>query len=183
MSGAQSLIIPEVYTVQQALARCIEQLLYVIDLLPDEVYVAQDTPRDSSIGCHFRHVIEFMQMLGDQAADGYGDYELRNRVKSFERDRSVARTRVKENGRRLQEILIDHGLDYPLIQSQTPFVGAGKVQLKTSLGRELMYVIDHAIHHLALVRILSRRRGVELPTNIGLAAATQENMKKRGAAC
>jgi len=157
--------------------------LYVIDLLPDEVYVAQEAPRVSSIGCHFRHVIEFMQMLGDQAADGYGDYELRNRIKSLERDRTAARIRVEENGIRLQEILSGLGLDYPLIQSQTPFVGADKVQLKTSLGRELMYVIDHAVHHLALVRVLSMRCGVELPTNIGLAVATQENMKERGAAC
>ena len=53
MSGAQSLIIPEVYTVQQALARCIEQLLYVIDLLPDEVYVAQDTPRTPALAVIF----------------------------------------------------------------------------------------------------------------------------------
>ena len=90
--------------VEQALRSCIEQLLDVIDLLPDEIYVAQAAPQDSSIGCHFRHIIEFIQMLREQAPEGCADYERRNRVKVLEQDRSAARLSVKENGRLLLEI-------------------------------------------------------------------------------
>jgi uncharacterized damage-inducible protein DinB len=181
MSRTPSLMSQETYMVEQALRSCIEQLLDVIDLLPDEIYVAQAAPQDSSIGCHFRHIIEFIQMLREQAPEGCADYERRNRVKVLEQDRSAARLSVKENGRLLLEILGDLGADYAVAQSQTPFESAGKIQLKTSLGREAMFVIDHAIHHLALIRVLASRLGVELPRSFGLAVSTQEHMREQGA--
>lgn len=180
VSEAPALVSPETYLVEQALTRCIEQLLNVIDLLPDEIYVAEAAPQASSIGCHFRHIIEYMQMLGEQAHDGCADYERRNRNKLLEQNCSAARLAVKENGRRLLEVLGDLGADYAVVQSQTPFDGAGKIQLKTSLGRECMYVIDHAVHHLAIIRVLATRLGVELPRSFGLAVSTREHMRKQG---
>jgi hypothetical protein len=121
-----------------------------------------------------------MQMLREQAPEGCADYERRNRVTLLEQDRSAARLAVKEYGSHLLEVLGDLGADYVLIQSQTPLEGAGKIQLRTSLGREAMYVIDHAIHHLALIRILATTLGVELRRSFALAVSTREHMREQG---
>jgi uncharacterized damage-inducible protein DinB len=171
---SSNIVDAETCAILHALERCIGQLVNVIDLLPDESFVLEDVHGGSSIGRHFRHVIEYMQMLGEQAPHGIVDYELRKRVELLERDRPAARVAVKGNGSRLLEALGHLGAHHALIQFLTPFVGADKIQMITSLGRECMHVIEHTTHHLALVRVLAAHCGVEIPRNVALAVATQE---------
>lgn len=44
--------------------------------------------------------------------------------------------------------------------------------LSSTLQRELMYLLDHTIHHMALIKMLAEFWGVDLPKNFGLAPST-----------
>ena len=50
----------------------------------------------------------------------------------------------------------------------------------SSLGRELVYAIAHAIHHYALISIMARLMEARLPENFGVAPSTVTHQTKVG---
>lgn len=126
---------------------------------------------DSTIGQHTRHFIEFFQCLLDQSADGTICYDKRKREKSIEEDPGVAAQQIIEimlelqhhSWREMGAIEADYGLEEPVT-----------VQISTSLERELMYNIEHTIHHLALIKVGLKLvfPDLELPDHFGVAPST-----------
>jgi hypothetical protein len=55
-----------------------------------------------------------------------------------------------------------------------------EVQLSTSLGRELWFVIEHAVHHLALIKIGLKALypDWQLPEHFGMATSTMNHQSK-----
>ena len=45
-------------------------------------------------------------------------------------------------------------------------------KMTSNIGRELLYLINHSIHHMAYATLLARTHGIELPAGIGLAPGT-----------
>jgi hypothetical protein len=46
------------------------------------------------------------------------------------------------------------------------------VEVASSLGRELVFVLQHTIHHQAIVALLLAARGVTIPPRFGYAPST-----------
>jgi uncharacterized damage-inducible protein DinB len=62
--------------------------------------------------------------------------------------------------------------DAPLVlESQIDRQGTC-VRVRTSLARELVFVLQHTIHHQATVAVLLAGRGVAVPPTFGLAPST-----------
>jgi hypothetical protein len=49
----------------------------------------------------------------------------------------------------------------------------------STLGRELAYAIAHAIHHFAIIGILGRLQGIELPEEFGMAPSTLAYLRQK----
>ena len=47
-----------------------------------------------------------------------------------------------------------------------------QVTAVTSVGRELAFVMSHTIHHLAVIALLLRDLGIEVPPRFGYAPTT-----------
>jgi uncharacterized damage-inducible protein DinB len=47
----------------------------------------------------------------------------------------------------------------------------------SSTFRELQFLATHTVHHFALVALLLRQRGVEVPVEMGVAPSTLEHWK------
>ena len=58
-----------------------------------------------------------------------------------------------------------------LLETQVDREG-GRVQVATSMARELVFVLQHTIHHQALVALLLAGRGVPVPLTFGYAPST-----------
>ncbi|MCB0658262.1 MAG: hypothetical protein KDC57_19095 [Saprospiraceae bacterium] len=126
---------------------------------------------DSTIGQHTRHFIEFYQCLLSQSGDGTINYDLRRREKTIEEDPGVAAQQIIEIMLQLQEeewsrtctIEADYSLNQP-----------DRVSIITSLDRELMYNIEHTIHHLALIKVGLKLvfPDLDLPAHFGVAPST-----------
>ena len=51
----------------------------------------------------------------------------------------------------------------------------------STVGREMVYAIAHAIHHFALISVMARMMGVKLPEHFGVAPSTVAHEAKLNA--
>lgn len=117
----------------------LEQLEQLIPQLQDSYALPIEAIGNSSIGDHIRHMIEFYQCLL-QAVEQKSlvDYESRQRNQELALIPEVALAELHQ----LKQILSQEIEDIPL------FVQG----VQSSLGRELQYAFDHAVHHCALIK-------------------------------
>ncbi|MBO9562519.1 MAG: hypothetical protein J7621_07090 [Niastella sp.] len=160
----------------QPTAYVLYQLQEVLEKLTNEQY-AQKVPllSNASIGQHTRHIIEFFQELDKGYKTGYVNYDARKRDYEIETHRIRAIEKLMEICRFIQEI------DKPLILVAAYGANdASLTQVTTTYLRELMYTLEHTIHHMALLRIgIQSVSTVELPEDFGVAGSTIKHRKAR----
>ena len=104
----------------------------------------------SSIGQHVRHVAEFLDCLLTQAQHGRVDYSLRKRDLRLENDLDYAHQYMDELMERLGQV--DPTQILILIHEYDPDI-EDRIEASSTMARELVYHIEHAIHHMAMIRI------------------------------
>ena len=130
-----------------------------------------DTLNNATVGQHIRHTLEFFTCLLDGYISGVVNYDKRSHDKGIENNKSQALTtlsgilsfieKIEKNHRFKLEV--DYGLERDLTSS-----------IETNFNRELAYNIEHAIHHMALIKIgiQSICPQVNMPANFGVANST-----------
>ena len=129
----------------------LDQLAEVLEKLsPQEYSLPLDILNGASIGAHVRHTLEFYLCLVNQCENGVVNYDLRERDQSLENLpvealKCIAALKVnlearKENFPLTLEMSYDQNGD----QSEA---------MPSSYFRELSYVIEHTVHHMALLKI------------------------------
>ncbi len=160
--------------------------LAVISQLTDALYQLDDlrlTTRPKgedkgTIGMHFRHVIEFYQeLIRTMKADSVEQLCYDKRKRNLELE-----TSSEGSIRVLEEIAINiqtyTSEDKPLIMQSVLTAGQPMVEFPTTFYRELHYVMEHAVHHMAIIKMLAEQMGISLDSNFGIAAATQDYRQK-----
>lgn len=124
------------------------------------------------VGAHLRHVIEHYEALLAPSDPGFVDYDQRPRDRELERQPVVALNRLKA----LQGLLrrtTDARLNAPLqVRGLGGLAGEFGFAVTSSIGRELVFVATHAIHHYALLKTHGERHGIPLDPGFGRAPAT-----------
>lgn len=147
----------------------IYQLTEVLNLLSLEQYVIPSQRlNQSNIGQHVRHIIEMFEGLENGYEKGFINYENRRRDKTIEINKDLA---IKL----LNDIPLSIGkAEKDLILETCPDeVKTNFIQIKTNYQRELAYNLDHAIHHMAMIRVVIKEvTDLELPDNFGMAFST-----------
>ncbi len=104
----------------------------------------------SSLGQHFRHILDFYNCLVRDEAKGLIDYASRERDPKVEVDTAVASAAFLNISAKVHQMDIEQTIqvkaDFSEIIDKKPVV-------QSSLGRELMFAYDHALHHLAMIKI------------------------------
>lgn len=126
----------------------------------------------SSIGQHTRHVLEFFECLIKQVDEGLIDYDARQRNKLIEQNLAYAATIMESLAEEIAVIDLQTPLRLSVNFSLEDASEGSCVQ--TTFGRELVYNIEHCIHHLAIVRIAlhTLRPDLLVPPNFGVAPST-----------
>jgi hypothetical protein len=121
----------------------------------------------ASLGAHVRHIIEFFQELEHGYLTGYVDYDARLREKAIENQRDYAIEK-------LHQIVADLKQDSKTLQlAYKPNSELPAFRVETNYERELVYNLEHAVHHMALLRIgVSALSDMELPAGFGVANST-----------
>jgi len=154
---------------QKAINNVFLQLTASVGQLTDEQYVHQcQTLTGATIGKHVRHVIELFQSLQNGYEHGIVNYDSRKRDIRIENEKQLAVSLLNE----IRAGLNKKDKDLSLETSYDEDSGE-VVFIKTNYNREIVYNLEHAIHHMALIRIgINEVSSVELPENFGVAPST-----------
>ena len=132
-----------------ALLTTVQQINHVIGQLTAQDYrYALPEFEGSSLGQHFRHILEFFQCLEDGVVSGTVDYAARNRNPLYEQHPEMAAAAFEAFGHALPGF----DLQQP-IRVRAEFGSDDRPCYESTVGRELLFVYDHAIHHLAIIKI------------------------------
>jgi uncharacterized damage-inducible protein DinB len=126
----------------------------------------------ASIGGHYRHVLEHFRQLLSGVSEGVVDYDARNRDPMLENDPDEALRATRELNVSLNE-LAARGSEEPLeVICGISYGEKDHGSASSTLGREIIFCISHAIHHYALIAMILRSQGQELPPDFGVAPST-----------
>jgi hypothetical protein len=125
----------------------------------------------STIGQHLRHTLEFFICLEQGFEQGLINYDKRAHDKIIEADKYLAISTIDRmitfvSGINTNKTLtLEVGYDL----EKEDFI-----TIETNALRELIYNIEHAVHHMAIMKIGIREVAsyVNLPSDFGIAAST-----------
>ncbi|WP_375444536.1 DinB family protein [uncultured Fibrella sp.] len=151
------------------------QLADVIGQLPDREY-AHPLPvlTGNTIGKHVRHILEFYELLVNSIQTGHLNYDRRQRDLRLEISTDEALRRIGAVDRLIHRIDLNLPLD---LEADLSVSGDETMLIPSSFARELLYNIEHAIHHMALIQVAIRSAfpTVNLPPNFGVAYSTVQH--------
>jgi uncharacterized damage-inducible protein DinB len=148
------------------------QLADVIESLTDEQYVQKPVGViPSSIGGHVRHCLDHVEALLSAATSGDLNYEHRQRGTSMEFSRETALACIDQQEQRLKA-LADIPNSRRLRMTVRVTSSDPTIEVVTSLGRELSFVLSHTIHHSALISAMVAMLGGSVPDRFGYAPST-----------
>ena len=127
---------------------------------------------NASIGGHYRHCLDHFRSLLDAATQGDLNYDHRERGTLIENDRFAALNATRElrdRYERLDPVLLLRPLN---VTCKTSYVTDGPQESPSTVGREIMYSVAHAVHHYALIGVMCHVTGSKLPAGFGVAPST-----------
>lgn len=154
----------------------LEVLAELVDMLhqisPEDFSGTSPVFKSSSLGQHCRHIIELYNCLLDQYEKGVICYDLRKRDILIETDITVALSQIQKIAQRIskpdKDVLLIHR------------IGGKDIPFASSYFREVLYNLEHCIHHQALIKLACLHLGnIHLPDSFGIARSTLA-FKKQG---
>ncbi|MBT1706016.1 DinB family protein [Chryseosolibacter indicus] len=126
---------------------------------------------NSTIGQHLRHTLEFFFCLESGFEKGVVNYDKRAHDKKIETDRVLAINALNRIIDFVNQIPFDKPLKLEVGYDTTQ---DDVVTVETNTTRELVYNIEHAVHHMAIMKIGIREVAsyIMLPADFGIAAST-----------
>jgi len=167
--------------IRRALNESLEQLSQILETLntvpkplADTVYV------EANVGKHLRHNFDHLNALKTGLQTGTVDYNRRTRDSAVECDRLLAAQQLS---------VLQLWVDTDDLSNQTLSViseischNMQSMEFTSNLHREILYMINHTIHHAAHIKLLLVQYGIKLPERIGLAPGTATHLRQVNAA-
>ena len=160
--------------IQKAIQNVFVQLSESIKELSDAEYThPSEILFNATIGQHVRHVIELFLELEKGYKTGRVNYDKRKRDYTIERDKDVAIELLHQIYLRLNSF--DKNL---LLEATYDENSNDTVLISTNYFRELMYNLEHTVHHMALIRVgINEVSTVVVPDEFGVASSTVKYKK------
>jgi uncharacterized damage-inducible protein DinB len=158
---------------QVAIAEVLGQGESLLNSLSDGEYTRKlPSVFGSTVGEHYRHCLDHFQSFL-QGFDAYEiDYDHRERNPRIEKDRSFALAetyRMIIGFASIPTLFFDRPIN---VRSKVNYDVDETSSIGSTVGRELMYAVAHAIHHYALIAVMCRILEVPVPAGFGVAPST-----------
>lgn len=158
--------------ITKACTNILSQLTDMVSQLTEQDFIKPvDTLGNSTIGQHLRHTLEFFICLEKGFEAGIINYDKRAHDKLIETDRFIALSVLSK----INEFIVSHYSDKALkLEAAYDLDKEEFVMIETNYLRELVYNIEHAVHHMAIMKIGIREAApyVKLSHDFGIAAST-----------
>jgi hypothetical protein len=156
----------------QACTHILTQLGNLVSAIrPEDFSRPSETLNKSTIGQHLRHTLEFFFCLETGSGTGTVNYDRRGHDKLIETDKFLAMAAI-DHIRSFVES--QHGERSLMLEATYGMDENHEVVVETNLTRELVYNIEHAVHHMAIMKIGIKEVApyISLPSDFGVAAST-----------
>ena len=158
---------------RDAIAEVLRQGESLLNSLSDGEYTRTlPTVFGSTVGGHYRHCLDHFQSLLQGLDADEINYDHRERNPRIEHDRNFARAETHRILRGFASIPAPF-LDCPInVRTKVNYELDAASSIGSTVGRELMYAVAHAIHHYALIAVMCSVLGVPVPAGFGIAPST-----------
>lgn len=159
------MLIPAIY-------KTLNELSGLLSQLSDDDYCCPcHDLSNATIGEHTRHIVEMFQCLLSQYEAGVINYDLRKRDYLIQTNTAFAKNSI--------DAILAH-VDKPNKKLQLQQIVDGEVLLiDSNYQRELLYNLEHCIHHQALIKVaILQSNTIEIDDNFGVARSTIEYRKQ-----
>lgn len=159
------------------------QGLALLQAIDDGAYATRlPAAFDASIGGHMRHCLDHFRNLLDGLDAEEIDYDARARDTRIETIRSVALAAAREQLREF-EALDAAVLERTVrVRAKSSYAAADSPVASSTVGREVMFCVAHAIHHYAIIGVMAGMLEVTLPAGFGVAPSTLQHRRDQLAA-
>ena len=126
---------------------------------------------DSTLGQHIRHTLEFFICLFDAKNTGIIDYDDRKHDELIQTDKKLTQSIIQS----ITQFLDENEKDFPvLFKINYSTDDNNSEMMSSSFFREISYNMEHAIHHMALIKVAVNHKltYISLPKNFGIASST-----------
>jgi uncharacterized damage-inducible protein DinB len=160
-----------VMNLTEACSNILSQLAYLVEQIREDDFVKPaETLSHSTIGQHLRHTLEFFMCFEHGFDKGLINYDKRAHDKLIESDKYLALAtieRISDFVNNVSEKSLKLEVGYDLKNESF-------VTIDTTATRELVYNIEHAVHHMAIMKIGIKEIApyVRLAPDFGIAAST-----------
>ncbi len=165
--------------IQSSVVEALRQGDCLLEALDDDAYNARlPDAFDASIGGHYRHCLEHFEALLGTAPGGCVDYDARARDEKLETDRAAALARTRDLAASFARLEAAALAESVTARCKISYIAEGSPTAPSTLGREAMYAVAHAIHHYALIGVMCRLLSIDLPRGFGVAPSTAHHRRE-----
>lgn len=135
-----------------------------------------DVLMNASVGAHVRHCVEFFHCLEKAVVNNENvNYDARERDERLQTEVSYTCYTIQHFIDTLDNWSMNQKLT---LQVSYPYSGISSTLLETHLNRELVYLIEHLVHHMALIRVgvTDKFTDILLPKSFGIAQSTLKHI-------
>ena len=154
---------------KNVLCELLDKIAFVTQQLkPDEFSEPLPVLMDNSIGKHVRHILDLVECLCVSIDSGEINYDNRKRDELLEN--LPENTLFKINQLKTKISNLNPNTKVQMTQR----ISDVEVELESQINREILYNIEHSVHHLAIIRIGIAHHfpHIIFPNNFGIAYST-----------
>lgn len=142
-----------------------------MNITPEDFTRSSRVLGGSTVGQHLRHTLEFFLCFEQGYNGGVINYDKRAHDKRIETDKERAIEKLSEIETFIRGLDANKSL---LLEVAYTADSTEVVSIETNAMRELVYNIEHAVHHMAIMKIGLRDVApyVEIPSGFGIATST-----------
>lgn len=155
-----------------AINTSLDELIELLNQLSEQEYSKSCFElSNSSIGAHTRHIIEMFQCLNRNYDSGIVNYDKRERSALIETNTGYAVQMILD----IKNSISRDNRNLELQQ----MIDGKAVSIQSNYYRELLYNLEHCIHHQALIKVaILKCENVAVDENFGVASSTIEYRKQ-----
>ena len=156
----------------KASSSILSQLALVVEQIDDQDFIKPCKQLGNvSIGQHMRHTLEFFICLESGCQKGVINYDARAHDPALETSKDMALRTIRS----INDFVCAQKSDFSLRLEVGYRLDSNEcVTLDTNYFRELTYNIEHAVHHMAIMKIGLKEIApqIVLPPDFGIAVST-----------
>lgn len=156
----------------KSIRRSLDELTDLLNQLSDKDYSKScQALSNATIGEHTRHILEMFQCLQNGYDSGIINYDNRERNIRIQTETEFAKQCITE---------IKAGLQSEnKIMFLEQFIDGLNMRIQSNYYRELLYNLEHCVHHQALIKVaVLQFENILVDENFGVARSTIEYRKQ-----